>query len=707
MSSSPTRAELGLEHRMGPSRWWRRLAGLAVTAGLAVAAFAAWGPDRPGPDEAAGLLADGLASQDLAAVPLTETGVDADAKLAGVVEGMGQRRPTVRVQSTRELEDTDTATAVLELTWDMDDTDQDWTYTTTASLAYQDGKDAGWRVEWSPALVEPSLVAGERLVARPLRAERAEVLGAGGEVLVTDRPVVRVGIDRSQISPEEAAESARRLVAQLPDVDAAGFVARVDAAGPRAFVEAIVVRDDADSPLDRVVVEAVPGAAVIDDELPLAPTREFARPILGAVGEATAELIADSDGRLQPGDTAGLSGLQQTYDEQLRGRPGLLVRAVPTEETAGEARELFRRDATPGSALTTTLDRGLQLTAEDVLAPIESASALVAVRPSTGEVLAAASGPGGQGYSTATVGRYAPGSTFKVITSLALLRAGLTQDSVLSCTPTVAVDGRSFKNYDDYPGDALGDVTLRTVIANSCNTALISERGQAPQAALSEAAAALGLGLEYDLGAPAFAGSVPAEAGDTEHAASMIGQGRVEASPLAMAVVAASIARGETVTPRLLPDGPAADVRAEQPVAAEEAGRLRDMMRAVVTDGSARFLNDVPGGNVAAKTGTAEYGTEQPLRTHAWMIGIQGDLAVAVFVEDGASGSRTAGPVLEAFLSAASGQPVSVRRGRQALLCSSAPLRWSRLADPVWPAGPSSRRRMTSPIRSCAFTSGR
>lgn len=573
---------------------------LAMTAGLAVAGLAACGDDRPGPDEAASLLAGGLSSLDLAAVPLTEAGVDADQQLAAVVEGMGQRRPTVRVQSTREVEDADTATAVLELTWDLDDTDQDWTYTMTAPLTYQEDEEEGWRVEWSPTLVEPSLVAGERLGVRQLPAER------------------------------------------------------VGAAGPRAFVEAIVLRNDAASPIDRDRIAAIPGGALIDDELPLAQTREFARPILGAVGEATAELIAESDGRPQAGDRAGLSGLQQTYDEQLRGHAGHLVRAVPAEGTTGEARELFRRDATPGVALTTTLDPELQLLAEDLLAPIDSASALVAVRPSTGEVLAAASGPGGQGYSTATIGRHAPGSTFKVVTSLALLRAGMTQESVLSCTPTVTVDGRSFKNYDDYPGDVLGDVTLRTAIANSCNTALISESGQAPQAALSEAAAALGLGLEHDLGVPFFAGSVPAEAGETEHAASMIGQGRVEASPLAMAVVAASIAHGETVTPRLLQDSSANVVQADQPVTAAEAAQLEDMMRAVVTDGSAVFLNDVPGDEVAAKTGTSEYGTEQPPRTHAWMIGIQGDLAVAVFVEDGASGATTAGPVLDAFLSGTS-----------------------------------------------------
>ena len=171
---------------------------------------------------------------------------------------------------------------------------------------------------------------------------------------------------------------------------------------------------------------------------------------------------------------------------------------------------------------------------------------------------------------------------------------------------------------------------------------------------MAQAGAALGLGLKGDLGMPSFAGSVPAQADGTAHAASMIGQGQVEASPLAMAVVAASIARGQAVAPRLL-QGPASktakvDQQGGGPVTTGEAKELRAMMRAVVTEGSATFLGDVPGGAVAAKTGTAEYGTADPPRTHAWMIAIQGDLAVAVFVEDGSSGSRTAGPILEQFL---------------------------------------------------------
>jgi cell division protein FtsI/penicillin-binding protein 2 len=74
------------------------------------------------------------------------------------------------------------------------------------------------------------------------------------------------------------------------------------------------------------------------------------------------------------------------------------------------------------------------------------------------------------------------------------------------------------------------------------------------------------------------------------------------------------------------------------------------MLRGVATSGSGSLLADVPGAPVIAKTGTAEFERGGRLLTHAWMIAGQGDLAVAVFVEEGSSGSGTAGPILESFL---------------------------------------------------------
>ena len=601
----------------------------------------------PSPDSAAQALADGLSSLDLSQVPVSELSrTEATRQLAGAAAGMDGLRPQVTVASAEADEDGATATVTLDVVWDVDDSDQDWTYTTTAHMTRE---DRTWPLQWSPSVLEPSLASGEGLRLQEAEAPRGRILGAGGAVLVTERPVLRIGIDKTEVAPEQVADSARALAALL-DIDEAGYAAQVEAAGPQPFVEGLVLRDDGSSEIDADRLGSIPGVAALPDHLPLAPTRTFARPILGTVGEATAELIDASNGALQLGDPTGLSGLQKAKDAPLRGQLGTVVQAVPAEGGDG-VRELFRRDPVPGTDVTTTLDPRLQVLAEEILAPVQPASAIVAIQPSTGHVLAAASGPGGQGYSTATQGRYAPGSTFKVVTSLALLGAGLDQDSTVACPTTTVVDGRSFKNYDDYPSGANGDISLRRAIANSCNTALIGQHEQVSQADLVDAAAALGLGVRHEMdGVPSFTGSVPAEAGATEHAASMIGQGRVEASPLAMAAVAASITRGETVLPRLLVD----DIPnpAPQTPPPDQAGvaAVRDMMRAVVTEGSARFLADVPGEPIGAKTGTAEHGTDQPPRTHAWMIATQGDLAIAVFVEDGAGGAKTAGPLLEDFL---------------------------------------------------------
>ena len=89
----------------------------------------------------------------------------------------------------------------------------------------------------------------------------------------------------------------------------------------------------------------------------------------------------------------------------------------------------------PGTPLKTTLDPKLQQLAEDVLGKVGPASAIVALRPSSGAVLAAASGPGSNGYDTAMLGQYAPGSIFKMVDSLAMFRNGMTPDSKVDCPP--------------------------------------------------------------------------------------------------------------------------------------------------------------------------------------------------------------------------------------------------------------------------------
>ena len=94
----------------------------------------------------------------------------------------------------------------------------------------------------------------------------------------------------------------------------------------------------------------------------------------------------------------------------------------------------------------------------------------MAVQPSTGDVLAAANRPADD-FDRALQGRYPPGSTFKVVSTAALLRDGLDPGTVVDCPPTLAIEGKSFRNFE---GGAAGAVPFSTDFAESCNTAFVS-----------------------------------------------------------------------------------------------------------------------------------------------------------------------------------------------------------------------------------------
>ncbi len=616
---------------------------LVLTSGLAACSG---GPDEDGARDAATALAGAL-SAGKGLDGLSWRGAEAAGvgkAYDAVVAGMDGLAPTVEVDEVSA--DGDEPSATLEWSWPVVEGGDPWTYDTRVPL---EKSGDTWSLTWSPALVEPSLAEGETLDATTASAQRGDITGAGGAKLVTERPVIRVGIDRTQVPAGQAPASARRL-ATLVGIDVAPYVTAVTGAGPKAFVEAITYRAAEVPAAVRSALPTIAGGHTTEGQLALAPTRDFAAPILGKVGPVTAEMVKKDPAAYRSGDTAGLTGLQARYDEQLRGTPGRAVYAVPAKRGA-ERRELFLSEPVAGKPLATTLDTRLQTLAERVLAGITPASALVAIRPSDGAILAAANGAGTGGQNYATFGQLAPGSTFKAVTSLALLRAGLTPQTPVRCTPTVTVNGKSFKNYSDYPASAVGTIALQEAIAQSCNTALINARAKVEDGALADAAGSLGLGIDHDLGFPAYFGQVPAKpASETEGAANLIGQGKVLASPMVMATVIASIQAGRTVVPQLVAGSDTSVPASATPLTAAEARQLKALLRRVVTDGSGRGLADVPGGPVIAKTGTAEYAAGDAIRTHAWMIAAQDDLAVAVFVQTGASGSQTAVPLLEEFL---------------------------------------------------------
>jgi cell division protein FtsI/penicillin-binding protein 2 len=302
--------------------------------------------------------------------------------------------------------------------------------------------------------------------------------------------------------------------------------------------------------------------------------------------------------------------------------------------------------AKPGTAVQTSLDLHTQQVAEAALNGLKQPAALVAIRASTGEVLAAVSRPDSTPFDRSLQGQYPPGSTFKVITSAALLASGLTPDSPTTCPKTLTVDGRAFKNFE---GESALDISFLRAFAVSCNTAFITLAGKLTGAQLITAAGQFGFGTNLQPGVPVFGGQIPPPVDDVEKVASAIGQGRVLASPLQMAAVAAAVDGGTYHAPRLVvgaPDDTAKAIALAPPVVAG----LHTMMAAVVSSGTGTPANVGGSPPVYGKTGTAEFGNATPPMTHAWFIGFRGDVAFAIVVEGGGVGGTVAGPIAAKFL---------------------------------------------------------
>jgi beta-lactamase class D len=352
------------------------------------------------------------------------------------------------------------------------------------------------------------------------------------------------------------------------------------------------------------------------------------------------DLVANVLGRYDAGSGAA-TGLQRVLADDLGGTEKRSVGVVDVQnQTVVKVVKTFPGGAqAPG--VRTTLDVSYQRAATTALAGTRSKAAIVAIDVRTGEVRAVANRPY-TGVPPALSGRYAPGSTFKIVTALAALRNGKTPSSTVSCPTTINSYGKIFKNHEKAPNRSM---SLTEAFADSCNTAFIGLARSLPAGALASAAEDLGFNTDQPLPVASFGGSYPTPKDNAELAASAIGQGRVEASPLQMASVAAAVASGTYRQPRLLAD--CADC-VTNPL--PEAAKIRPMMRAVVTSGTGTAAAGVPGGAVYAKTGTAEFGSGTALKNHAWFVGWQGTTAFAVFVDVGASGGETAAPIAARFL---------------------------------------------------------
>jgi cell division protein FtsI/penicillin-binding protein 2 len=512
---------------------------------------------------------------------------------------------------------------------------------TTLRLSQSSGT---WLVAWSPATISPQLRhPGDHLSVATTWPPRAQILGARGTPLTTQSAMVVVGVEGQRIKSDSVVRAALLAAgATKQAIDTALTGAKKEPTWFEPVVTISLARYEQLAP----TIYPVPGTVfqTIHQRAPLTPDLSY---VVGSVGPVTAQELQSLGAPYTAASVVGQTGLEAAYERQLAGQPGAMVTAVSAAgATVGTVGTLSPR---PGLPVRTSIDPLVQQDAEKALAGVHKNAALVAVDAATGQVLAAATVPTGGGFDLALDGAFPPGSSFKVLTSTALLENGLTPSSPATCPAQLDVDGEIFHNAE---GTApIGD--LLHAFAESCNTAFIGLATRHLTAAdFTRTAVRYLIGATPSLGLPAFAGSVPAPSDLADLAATAIGQGRVLVSPLNMAVVAAAVDTGQVRAPQLVVAAASHGVLPAT-LPANVVSDLHQMMAQVVASGTAAGKG-LPSGTYA-KTGTAQYGHGNPLPTDAWLVGfndsvVGAPVAFAMVTVNGGEGGPTDGPVVAKFL---------------------------------------------------------
>lgn len=373
-------------------------------------------------------------------------------------------------------------------------------------------------------------------------------------------------------------------------------------------------------------------------------TEQSATPPIEAVGRDGSELTKETYPSLGP----VLDALRDKYGEKAGGTPGIELVVRHDGNGAPDTPLLTLAEGKPGK-LTTTISPSAQAAAEKAVKRFAQSS-VVAVKPSTGEVLAVANHRT-DGFNAAFEGQAAPGSTMKIITAAMLIDNGVTSmNGPAPCPDTAVWQSQTFKNLTGMKPDE--SATLANSFMRSCNTAfikLIDEKPLTDASLTQEAEQRFGLGQDnWKTGTVSFDGRVPAVDGP-DRAAGAIGQGQVQMSPLNMASVTATAITGAFRQPYLVsPKLDGRELARAEGLRASTAAQLKQMMRLTATQGTAEEAMRGLGGDIGAKTGSAE--VDGNAKSNSWFTGFRGDIAAAAMTEEGGHGGDAAGPIVAAVL---------------------------------------------------------
>jgi Penicillin binding protein transpeptidase domain/NTF2-like N-terminal transpeptidase domain len=580
-----------------------RVAGLLTVTILvgAAGALSACTPKPNGPEPTAEAFFAALANGNTgAAADLSDKPAEARTALDEAWSGLQATGLDAVILSSKYAQDTGSVT--YRYTWHLPKK-RTWTYDGQLNMVRDEGH---WEVRWSATGLHPNLGEHQTLALRADAPPRASVNERGGSDVLVPGYLYHYALD---------GKAARAAAGGLMPT----AIAVADALRPfDPTIDAQALAEQASSsakPLDLITLRQ----ADRDRVAPAIGNRP------GVVITPQAELLPTDD-HFAP---AIINEVKKAVVDELDGEAGW--RVVSVNQNGAEVDVLNEVQGAPAPSVTISLDRSVQDSAQDAVNMVGRKAMIVAIKPSTGEILAVAQNAAADADGpTATTGLYPPGSTFKIITAGAAIdRDMATPNTLLPCPGHMDIGQRTIPNYGGFD---LGTVPMSRAFASSCNTTFAELASRMPPKGLTTAAAQYGIGPDYMVdGITTVTGSVPPTVNLTERTEDGFGQGKVLVSPFGMALAAATVAAGKTPLPQLIEGRHTEVVGDTAPISEKMLDGLRPMMQLVVTNGTAKDLNG--SGDVRGKTGEAEFDGG----SHAWFAGYRGDLAFAALIVGGGS----------------------------------------------------------------------
>lgn len=544
-----------------------------------------------------------------------------------------------------------------------------------------------------------------RLRLVPVSASRGAILDRNGKVLVNNTPSFSVAVVPQDVKDREALLSS---LARLLNLERDDLAAKWEKGKGRAKYYPIIVASGITRDQLEFLEEnrlRLPGVDIAMKPVREYPNGTLAAHLLGYLGEISEqELEAEKFASYKPGDYIGKSGIERSFENELHGEDG--GKQIEVDARGRYLRTMSERSPTIGNSVMLTIDQDLQKQAEKAFG--DKAGAAVVMDVNSGEILAFASNPSfdpalftgkmspeqWKEYmedkrhpleNKALKGQYPPGSTFKVITALAGLDAGLIdENTTVTCSGSYKVGNRTFKCWDKH---GHGRVNLKKALQMSCDVYFYQLGERLGVDRIAAYARKLGLGSPLGIGLDnEKAGLIPDSGwkekkfgqkwyrGDTLPVA--IGQGYTLTTPIQLASMIATVANeGTMYRPHLVKkildrDGKALkefkpEVLARPSLNPQHVRLVKEGLLAVVNEphgtGSMARLYEV---RVAGKTGTSQVvklrdskgGIPYQYRDHALFIAFapyeKPEVAVAVVVEHGEHGGGAAAPIAGRILRA-------------------------------------------------------